>query len=144
MRLTAASYQAAFDYDDAIKTYLDLYETTKKAKKLGHQAARAAAGREAADARADRPRRRVQRGARLRAQPRLQARDRPLHASTAGSSPTAASRIARCGRSPASIASRATSPSMTETFDRWRAKFGRDAGNEDDYVQSFYDTAAAA
>ena len=35
MRLTAASYQAAFHYDDAIKTYLELYDTTKKAKKLG-------------------------------------------------------------------------------------------------------------
>ena len=35
MRLTAASQQAAFQYDDAIKTYLDLYDTTKKAKKLG-------------------------------------------------------------------------------------------------------------
>src|SRR5690606_25848150 len=35
MRLTAASYQASFEYDLAIKTYLELYETTKKAKKLG-------------------------------------------------------------------------------------------------------------
>ena len=35
MRLTAASQQAAFQYDLAIKTYLDLYETTKKAQKLG-------------------------------------------------------------------------------------------------------------
>src|SRR5262249_3970727 len=33
--------------------------------------------------------------------------------------------------------------SMTEAFDKWRARYGRDAGNEDDYVQSFYDTAAA-
>jgi hypothetical protein len=32
---------------------------------------------------------------------------------------------------------------MTEAFDRWRARYGRDAGNEDDYVQSFYDLAAA-
>ena len=32
---------------------------------------------------------------------------------------------------------------MTESFDRWRARHGRDAGNEDDYVATFYDTAAA-
>jgi hypothetical protein len=32
---------------------------------------------------------------------------------------------------------------MTEAFDRWRARYGRDAGNEDDYVQSYYDIAAA-
>ncbi|HEX4416336.1 MAG TPA: hypothetical protein VH165_00490, partial [Kofleriaceae bacterium] len=35
MGLQAASYQAAFDYDNAIKTYLALYDTTKKAKRLG-------------------------------------------------------------------------------------------------------------
>jgi hypothetical protein len=33
--------------------------------------------------------------------------------------------------------------SMTETYDRWRARYGKDAGNEDDYVQTFYDTASA-
>src|SRR6185436_1244843 len=32
---------------------------------------------------------------------------------------------------------------MGETLDRWRARYGKDAGNEDDYVQSFYDVAAA-
>jgi hypothetical protein len=30
---------------------------------------------------------------------------------------------------------------MTESFDRWRAKFGKDPGNEDDYVKSYYETA---
>src|SRR5439155_2558049 len=30
---------------------------------------------------------------------------------------------------------------MTESLDRWRAKFGKDPGNEDDYVKSFYQTA---
>src|SRR5439155_25517097 len=30
---------------------------------------------------------------------------------------------------------------MTESLDRWRAKFGKDPGNEDDYVKSYYDTA---
>ncbi|MGE3545551.1 MAG: tetratricopeptide repeat protein [Kofleriaceae bacterium] len=35
MRLTAASYQASFDYDNAGRTYLELVETTKKAKRFG-------------------------------------------------------------------------------------------------------------
>jgi cellulose synthase operon protein C len=34
-RLTALSYQSAFDYDNAIATYLELYDLAKKAKKLG-------------------------------------------------------------------------------------------------------------
>jgi hypothetical protein len=32
---------------------------------------------------------------------------------------------------------------MTDAFDRWRARYGRDPGNEDDYVESYYDLAAA-
>ena len=38
MGLQAASYQAAFDYDNAVRTYLALYDTTKKAKRLGIKA----------------------------------------------------------------------------------------------------------
>jgi hypothetical protein len=38
MALQAASYQAAFDYDNAVKTYLALYDTTRKAKRLGIKA----------------------------------------------------------------------------------------------------------
>jgi cellulose synthase operon protein C len=37
-RLTALSYQSAFDYDNAIATYLELYDLAKKAKKLGIKA----------------------------------------------------------------------------------------------------------
>ncbi|MEZ4364448.1 MAG: hypothetical protein R3B48_30005 [Kofleriaceae bacterium] len=37
-RLTALSYQSAFDYDNAISTYLELYDLAKKAKKLGIKA----------------------------------------------------------------------------------------------------------
>jgi hypothetical protein len=32
---------------------------------------------------------------------------------------------------------------MTEAYDRWRARYGRDPGNEDDYVETFYDAAVA-
>jgi hypothetical protein len=31
---------------------------------------------------------------------------------------------------------------MIETHEKWRKKFGASPGNEDDYVQSYYDTAA--
>jgi cellulose synthase operon protein C len=37
-RLTALSYQSAFDYDNAIATYLELYDLATKAKKLGIKA----------------------------------------------------------------------------------------------------------
>jgi len=30
---------------------------------------------------------------------------------------------------------------MVDTLDKWRKTYGGDAGNDDDYVQSFYDTA---
>jgi len=30
---------------------------------------------------------------------------------------------------------------MVDALDKWRAKYGRDPGNEDDFVQSYYDTA---
>jgi hypothetical protein len=30
---------------------------------------------------------------------------------------------------------------MVQALDRWRSKYGKDAGNENDYVKSFYDTA---
>ncbi len=37
-RLTAMSYQSAFDYNNAIATYLELYDLAKQAKKLGIKA----------------------------------------------------------------------------------------------------------
>jgi hypothetical protein len=33
--------------------------------------------------------------------------------------------------------------SMVDAYDKWRGRYGRDSGNEDDYVQTFYDTALA-
>ena len=108
MRLTAASYQASFQYDDAIKTYLDLYETTKKAKKLGIKPPEPLPGEKpltleqiGLDA--------VYNAAYAAEVNRDFKRRSTSTASTRRSSPTAASRIARSGRSPASIASRATS-----------------------------------
>src|SRR5262249_7637198 len=38
LRLQAATYQAAFDYNNAIATYLDLYATTKRARSGGSKA----------------------------------------------------------------------------------------------------------
>ena len=109
MRLTAASQQAAFEYDHAIKTYLDLYETTKKAKKLGIKPPEPLPGEKpltleqiGLDA--------VYNAAYAAEVSRDFKRAVDLYTPVPeGSSPTAASRIARSGRSPASTARAATS-----------------------------------
>ena len=77
-----------------------LYDTTKQGQAARHQAARAAARREAADARPDRPRRDVQRRVRRPSSAATSRRRSSSTPSTARSSPIAARRTARCGRSP--------------------------------------------
>lgn len=141
MRLTAASYQAAFDYDNAIKTYLELYATTKTAKAKGIKAPDPLPG--------EQPRTLEQIGldalfnaalaAELnrdfkkaidlykqyqRVEPDRRKQDRALWS------------IGGIYRQSGDV------NNMVSTLDSWRAKYGKDAGNEDDYVQSFYDTAA--
>ena len=142
MRLQAASYQAAFDYDNAINTYLELYETDEEGQAARHQAARAAARREAADARPDRARRAVQRRARVGAEPRLQEGDRSLHAVPGRARPTAAS-------GPRAVVDRRHLPPVGghQLDDRGAttggaARTARTPSNDDDYVQTFYDEAA--
>jgi hypothetical protein len=141
MRLTAASYQGAFDYDNAISTYLALYDTAKKAKKLGIKAPDPIPGEKpltleqisldalynaafAAELNRD-----FKRATELytkygREEPDRRKQDRAVWS------------IAGLYRQSGDVGS------MVEMLDRWRGKFGRDPGNEDDYVASFYDTAA--
>ncbi|MBL9014238.1 MAG: hypothetical protein JNL83_08675 [Myxococcales bacterium] len=141
MRLTAASYQAKFDYDNAIKTYLDLFATTKVAKQKGIKAPDPLPG--------EQPRTLEQIGldalynaalaselnrdfrkavdlynqyARVETDRRKQ--DRAIWS------------IAGIYRQSGDITN------LTETNDKWRRLYGKDQGNEDDYVQSFYDQAA--
>lgn len=142
MGLQAASYQAAFDYDNAIKTYLALYDTTKKAKRLGIKAPEPLPGEQPQTleqigldamynaALASELGRDFKRAIDLYTrygaiEPERRKKDRALWS------------IGRIYRQQGDI------QAMTEAFDRWRARYGKDPGNEDDYVQAFYDTAAA-
>ncbi|MBA3465623.1 MAG: hypothetical protein H0T46_37170 [Deltaproteobacteria bacterium] len=141
MRLTAASYQAKFDYDNAIRTYKELHNLTKVAKAKGIKAPDPLPG--------EQPRTLEQigldalynaalaselnrdfRGAvelynqYARAEPDRRKQDRAIWS------------IGGIYRQSGDIGN------MTETFDRWRKAYGKDQGNEDDYVQTFYDQAA--
>jgi tetratricopeptide (TPR) repeat protein len=140
LRLTAASQQAAFQYDAAIKSYLDLYDTTKKAKKLGIQPPTPIPGEKpltleqigldavynaafAAEVNRD-----FKRAIDLYSQYlKIESDRRKLD--------RAQWEIAGIYRQSGDV------NSMTEALDKWRAKFGRDPGNEDDFVKSYYDTA---
>ncbi|HSD87411.1 MAG TPA: hypothetical protein VLB44_07845, partial [Kofleriaceae bacterium] len=140
MRLTAASYQASFQYDEAIKTYLELYETTKKAKKLGIKPPDPIPGEKpltleqigldavynaayAAEVSRD-----FKRAVDLYGQYQKIENDHRKQDRAQWS-------IANIYRQSGDV------NSMNEAFDRWRAKYGKDAGNEDDYVKTYYETA---
>jgi tetratricopeptide (TPR) repeat protein len=142
MGLQAASYQAAFDYDNAVKTYLALYDTARKAKRLGIKAPEPLPGEKPQTldqisldamynaALASELGRDFKKAVELYTQynaiePDRRKKDRALWS------------IAGIYRQQGDI------NLMTEAFDKWRARYGRDPGNEDDYVESFYDTAAA-
>ncbi|HEY0255598.1 MAG TPA: hypothetical protein VGC41_28910, partial [Kofleriaceae bacterium] len=140
MRLTAASQQASFQYDDAIKTYLALYDTTKQAKKLGIKPPDPLPGEKpltldqigldavynaayAAEVNRD-----FKRAVDLYTQYGKIETDRRKQDRALWS-------VAGIYRQQGNV------NDMTEQLDRWRAKYGKDAGNSDDYVKSFYDTA---
>ncbi len=140
MRLTAASYQAAFDYDNAVKTYLDLYDTTKKAKRLGIKAPDPLPGEKArtleeisldalynaafaAELNRDFKKSVDLYGQYERIEPDHRKQDRAQWS------------IAGIYRQSGDVGS------MVDALDRWRSRYGRDAGNEDDYVKSYADTA---
>ena len=141
MRLTAASYQAAFDYDNAIKTYLDLYAVTKTAKAKGIKAPDPLPG--------EQPRTLEQIGLDALFNAALAAelnRDFKkaigLYTQYGGVEPDRRKQdrslwsIAGIYRQSGDV------NSMIETHDKWRRKFGQDPGNEDDFVQTHYDAAA--
>jgi tetratricopeptide (TPR) repeat protein len=141
MGLQAASYQAAFDYDNAVKTYLVLYDTTRKAKRLGIKAPEPLPGEKPQTldqigldalynaALASELNRDFKKAVELYNQyggvePDRRKKDRAQWS------------IAGIHRQQGDI------NAMTAAYDRWRARYGRDAGNEDDYVASYYETAA--
>jgi tetratricopeptide (TPR) repeat protein len=139
VRLTAASYQAAFDYDNAVATYLQLYDVAKRAKKTGLKPPPPLPGEKpitleelgltalynaafAAELNRD-----FKKSIDLyqqygRVEPDRRKQDRALW------------EIASIYKQSGDVAD------MTDTLDRWRRLYGKDPGNEDDYVQGFYDT----
>ena len=140
MRLTAASQQAAFQYDLAIKTYLDLYETTKKAKKLGIKPPEPLPGEKAltleqigldavfnaayaAEVSRDFKRATGLYNQYIKIEPDRRKQDRAQWS------------IAGIQRQAGDV------NAMVAALDTWRKKYGKDPGNEDDYVKSFADTA---
>jgi tetratricopeptide (TPR) repeat protein len=142
MRLTAASYQASFQYDLAIKTYLDLYETTKTAKKKGIKPPEPLPGEKALTLEqigldavynagyAAEVSRDFKRAVDLYTQYQKIEPDRRKQDRAQWS-------IAGIYRQSGDVGN------MTTALDKWRKNFGKDPGNEDDYVKSFYDTAEA-
>ncbi|MBK9072043.1 MAG: tetratricopeptide repeat protein [Myxococcales bacterium] len=142
MRLTAASHQSVFDYRTAIAQYLELYEVAKSATKRGIKPLPATAGQPAqsfekvaldalynaaALAELDRDFRRAldlytryEREESVRRQ-----KDRALWA------------LARIYRAQGDTAK------LAAAYDRWRKAYGADAGNEEDYVASYYELAKA-
>jgi cellulose synthase operon protein C len=141
MRLTALSYQAAFEYDKAISTYLELYDTAKKAQKLGIKAPDPLPGEKplsinqialdslfnaafAAELNRD-----FKRAIDLYSRYEREESDRAKKDAAVWS-------VAGIYRSSGDATN------MVEQLDKWRRVYGKDASNADRYVQSFYDTAA--
>lgn len=141
MRMTALAYQSAFEYDKAIATYLELYDTSKKAKKLGIKAPEPQPGEKpmtldqmAMDALynaafAAELNRDFKRAIELYGRYEREETDRKKRDNASWS-------VANIYKSSGDISS------MIDQLDRWRLRYGKDADNGDRYVQSFYDTAA--
>ncbi len=142
MRLTAASYQASFDYDNAVSTYLTLYDTTRKAKARGIKPPPPLPGQKpisldemgltalfnaafAAELNRDYNKAIDLYTTYQGVEPDTRKKDRALW------------EVAGIYRQAGDIGS------MTDTLDRWRARYGRSPDNVDDFVESYYDTAAA-
>jgi tetratricopeptide (TPR) repeat protein len=141
MRLTAMSQGSVFDYDAAIATNLELYAVAKDAKKRGikpppplggerqrttDEIALEALFNAAALAELDRD---FKQAVDLfnkydREETDRRNKDRALFS------------IARIYRSATDVTN------MVAAYDRWRRLYGKDSGNADDYVASYYDTAA--
>ncbi len=142
MSLQAASYQAAFDYDNAIKTYLALYDTTRKAKRLGIKAPEPLPG--------EKPQTLEQIGLDAMYNAALASelnRDFKkaieLYTQYGGIEPDRKKKDRALWSIGGIYRQQGDLGNMVDTYDRWRVRYGKDAGNEDDYVQTFYDTAAA-
>jgi hypothetical protein len=140
MELTAKSYQDSYDYKSAIAGYLSLYETSKAFKKRGAKPPDPLPGEQpktfdqiSLDA--------LFNAALIAELDRDFKQSLALYAKYDAEEPNrrnsdrAVWSTARIYRSSGDVLK------LTETYDKWRRTYGKDAGNEDDYVQSFYDVA---
>ncbi|HVK85894.1 MAG TPA: hypothetical protein VM513_17360 [Kofleriaceae bacterium] len=141
MRLTAVSQQQAFEYDAAVKTYLQVYETSKTAKAKGIKAPDPLPG--------EQPRTLEQIGLDAMYNAALAAelnRDFKqaisLYTKYQGIEPERRKQDRALWSVAGIYRQSGDVNSMIETYTKWRSKYGKDAGNEDDYVQSYYDVAA--
>lgn len=140
LRLTAISYQGVFDYDTAIKTYLELYDEARTAKRRGLTPPPPLPGEQAKSfervrldalfnaavlSELDRDFKQAIKLYRQyeREEKSRRSKDRALWA------------IARIHRSAGDTRS------LIDTYKAWRKRYGNDANNADDYVFSYYDVA---
>ncbi|MEO8700413.1 MAG: tetratricopeptide repeat protein [Kofleriaceae bacterium] len=139
LRLQASTYQAAYEYDNAVRTYLDLYETTKKAKAKGIKPPDPLPGEQPRTleqigldalfnaALASELNRDFKKAIELYTKYRTVEKDKR--------------KLDRALWSVAGIYRQSSDVnSMEETYDKWRRLYAG-AGNEDDSVQSYYDVA---
>jgi tetratricopeptide (TPR) repeat protein len=137
LRLTALSYQGAYDYQNAIATFMNLYEVSKTAKKRGINPPEPLPG--------EQPRTLDQIGMEALYNAAFTSelnrdfkRAVELYTkyekeeSVRRNKDRAAWSIANIYRSSNDVSS------AEEYFDRWRRRYGNDGGNEDDFVRSYY------
>jgi TolA-binding protein len=140
LRLTALAHQGVLAYDDAVRTYLALYEEARTAQARGLTPPPPLPGEQAKtfeqiklDA--------LFNAAVLRELDRDFRAAIPLYEKYEAEEPERRSKdraawaIARIHRSSGKLAP------MIGAYERWRKLYGDDPGNEDDYVFSFYDVA---
>lgn len=141
IRLQAGSYQAAFDYNNAILTYLELYETAKKAKRLGIKAPDPLPGEQPRTL--DQIRLDALYNAALASEMNRDFKKAIELYTRYHGEETDARKRDRALWSIAGIHRQAGDVNaMIAAYDRWRRAYGNAADNADDYVQTFYDEAA--
>jgi hypothetical protein len=141
LRLTALSQQGAFDYNAAVASYLNLVEVAKTAKKKGIKAPDPIPGE---------PPRTVEQignealynAAFVSELNRDFKKAIELYTRYEKDPFTPPRQRDRAAWSMANIYKSSNDVSSAEEyFNRWRKKYGGSAGNEDDYVRSFYEVA---
>jgi cellulose synthase operon protein C len=140
LRLQAATYQASYQYNEAIQTYLALYDTARKAKQRGLQPPPPLPG--------EKPRTLDEIGLDALYNAALAAelnRDFKKAIELYTRYQTVEKDRRKLDRALWSVANLHRQSgdvnAMEEAFDRWRRRYGADAGNEDDFVRTYYESS---